>query len=42
MYLLGYAPALTWTQEGEDIKIDLHSVPIGEYANAFSFVAGPN
>ena len=42
MYLLGYAPPLTWTQEGEDIKIDLHSVPIGEYANAFSFVAGPN
>lgn len=42
VYLLGFNQPLNWKQIGQDIDIDLNSVPLGEYANAFSFVNAPN
>jgi len=40
IYLLGYNQPLAWTEQGEDIQIDLGSAPAGEYALALRFVDG--
>ena len=40
IYLLGYNRPLAWTQQGEDVQIDLGSAPAGEYALALRFVDG--
>ena len=40
IYLLGYNRPLGWTQQGEDVQIDLGSAPAGEYAMALRFADG--
>ena len=40
IYLLGSNRPLGWTQQGEDVQIDLGSAAAGEYAMALRFVDG--
>jgi hypothetical protein len=40
IYLLGYNRPLAWTQQGEDVQIELPAALAGEYASALRFVDG--
>jgi alpha-L-fucosidase len=40
IYLLGYNRPLAWTQQGEEVQIDLPTAPAGEYALALRFTGG--
>lgn len=40
IYLLGYNRPLVWTQQGEDVQIELPSAPASEYAMALRFEDG--
>jgi alpha-L-fucosidase len=40
IHLLGHTRPLAWTQQGEDVQIDMPSAPAGEYTLALRFTGG--